>query len=178
MKTLVISLLLLASSLATAGEKLGYLNWEADLSGQVNEAYTINGPQSSFGMFCSADKCLFYLHQALRCQPGEKYSVLMNSPPISAAIRMECTLVGGNLFQILEPFDQVMKGVQNGETIGFAVALQSGAFAANSFSLLGAKQAINRVMQEANQSKLKKQNPAPAIPQNTPKKSTGQDIKI
>jgi hypothetical protein len=177
-KTLVISLLLLASSLATAGEKLGYLNWEADLSGQVNEAYTINGPQSSFGMFCSADKCLFYLHQALRCQPGEKYSVLMNSPPISAAIRMECTLVGGNLFQILEPFDQVMKGVQNGETIGFAVALQSGAFAANSFSLLGAKQAINRVMQEANQSKLKKQNPAPAIPQNTPKKSTGQDIKI
>jgi hypothetical protein len=177
-KSLVISLLLLASSLATAGEKLGYLNWVADLSGQVNEAYTINGPQSSFGMFCSADKCLFYLHQALRCQPGEKYSVLMNSPPISAAIRMECTLVGGNLFQILEPFDQVMKGVQNGETIGFAVALQSGAFAANSFSLLGAKQAINRVMQEANQSKLKKQNPAPAIPQNTPKKSTEQDIKI
>jgi len=177
-KTLVISLLLLASSLATAGEKLGYLNWVADLSGQVNEAYTINGPQSSFGMFCSADKCLFYLHQALRCQPGEKYSVLMNSPPISAAIRMECTLVGGNLFQILEPFDQVMKGVQNGETIGFAVALQSGAFAANSFSLLGAKQAINRVMQEANQSKLKKQNPAPAIPQNTPTKSTEQDIKI
>lgn len=178
MKYLVISLLLLASSLATAGEKLGYLNWVADLSGQVNEAYTINGPQSSFGMFCSADKCLFYLHQALRCQPGEKYSVLMNSPPIAAAIRMECTLVGGNLFQILEPFDQVMKGVQNGETIGFAVALQSGAFAANSFSLLGAKQAINRVMQEANQSKLKKQNPAPAIPQNTPKKSTEQDIKI
>jgi len=177
-KRLVIAMLLLVSSLATAGEKLGYLNWEADLSGQVNEAYTINGPQSSFGMFCSADKCLFYLHQALRCQPGEKYSVLMNSPPISAAIRMECTLVGGNLFQILEPFDQVMKGVQNGETIGFAVALQSGAFAANSFSLLGAKQAINRVMQEANQSKLKKQNPAPAIPQNTPKKSTGQDIKI
>ena len=178
MKTLVISLLLLASSLATAGEKLGYLNWVADLSGQVNEAYTINGPQSSFGMFCSADICLFYLHQALRCQPGEKYSVLMNSPPISAAIRMECTLVGGNLFQILEPFDQVMKGVQNGETIGFAVALQSGAFAANSFSLLGAKQAINRAMQEANQSKLKKQNPAPAMPQNTLKKSTEQDIKI
>lgn len=177
MKTLVISLLLLASSLAAAGEKVGYLNWVADLSGQTNEAYTINGPQSSFGMFCSSNKCLFYLHQALRCQPGEKYSVLMNSPPISAAIRMECTLIGGNLFQILEPFDQVMKGVQNGETIGFAVALQSGAFAANSFSLLGAKQSINRVMQEVNQSKLKKQNPIPVMPQNTPKKSTERDIK-
>ena len=156
---------------------MGYLNWVADLSGQTNEAYTINGPQSSFGMFCSSNKCLFYLHQALRCQPGEKYSVLMNSPPISAAIRMECTLIGGNLFQILEPFDQVMKGVQNGETIGFAVALQSGAFAANSFSLLGAKQSINRVMQEVNQSKLKKQNPIPVMPQNTPKKSTERDIK-
>ncbi len=178
MKRLAIIVLLLASNVASAGEKVAYLNWVADLSGQVNEAYTINGPQSSFGMFCSTDKCLFYLHQALRCQSGEKYSVLMNSPPISAAIRMECTLIGGNLFQILEPFDQVMKGVQNGETIGFAVALQSGAFAANTFSLLGAKQAINRVMQEANQSKLKKQNPPATPPQNQAPKSSARDIKI
>lgn len=178
MKQLLIIILFLTSSLATAGEKVAYLNWVTDLSGQVNEAYTIGGPQSSFGMFCSIDKCLFYLHQALRCQPGEKYSVLMNSPPISEAIRMECALIGGHLFQILEPFDQVMKGVQNGETIGFAVALQSGAFAANNFSLLGAKQAINRVMQEANQSKFKKQNPPQITPPNTTPQSSERDIKI
>ena len=169
----LVCILMLVSGIAQA-EKLAFQNWVAELNGQINEAYTVNGPQSSFGMFCSGEQCLFYLHQNLRCTPGEKYSVLMNGPPISSALTMECTQINGNLFQILKPFDEVLKGIQNGEAIGFAVALQSGAFAVNRFSLAGAKPAINRVMQEANQSKQTK----PISPIQTPKKLTGPDIKI
>ena len=169
----LICILMLVPGIAQA-EKLAFQNWAAELNGQINEAYTVNGPQSSFGMFCSGEQCLFYLHQNLRCTPGEKYSVLMNGPPISSALTMECTQINGNLFQILKPFDEVLKGIQNGEAIGFAVALQSGAFAVNRFSLIGAKPAINRVMQEANQSKQNK----PIAPIQTPKKLTGPDIKI
>ena len=87
---------------------------------------------------------------------------------------MECTQINGNLFQILKPFDEVLKGIQNGEAIGFAVALQSGAFAVNRFSLSGANVAIKRVMQEAAQSK--KNNVNPIAP--TPQKSSKPDIKI
>lgn len=177
MKRLSIGILLLfaaLSQMAYAGEKVAYQNWVAELNGQVNEAYTVNGPQSSFGMFCSGEQCLFYLHQNLRCTPGEKYSVLMNGPPISSALTMECTQINGTLFQILKPFDEVLKGIQNGEAIGFAVALQSGAFAVNRFSLSGANVAIKRVMQEASQSKL--QNQIPPTP--APQKSTKPDIKI
>ncbi|MBU3629156.1 hypothetical protein [Polynucleobacter sp. AP-Reno-20A-A9] len=177
MKQLLISILLLfatLSGIAKAGEKIAVQNWVAELNGQVNEAYTVNGPQSSFGMFCSGEQCLFYLHQSLRCTPGEKYSVLMNGPPISSALTMECTQINGNLFQILKPFDEVLKGIQNGEAICFAVALQSGAFAVNRFSLSGANVVIRRVMQEAAQSKF--QNQIPPTP--APQKSTKPDIKI
>ena len=177
MTQLLISIFLILTALSGrvhAGEKVAYQNWVAELNGQVNEAYTVNGPQSSFGIFCSGEQCLFYLHQNLRCTPGEKYSVLMNGPPISSALTMECTQINGNLFQILKPFDEVLKGIQNGEAVGFAVALQSGAFAVNRFSLSGANVAIKRVMQDAAQSKQNNVNPpAPAR-----QKSATPDIKI
>lgn len=151
--------LMLASSLAIAGEKTAYQNWTAEIGGKTNEAYTIADPNTSLGMFCGGDQCLFYLHQSLNCSPGVKYSVLMNSPSVSTALSMECTQIGGNVFQILTPFDAVFKAVQAGDSIGFAVALQSGAFAVTRFSLLGAKAAIDRVLNEAVVAKSKAKRP-------------------
>ncbi|MBT8588463.1 hypothetical protein G6675_09255 [Polynucleobacter paneuropaeus] len=169
---LVLCLFLLA--IPCSAEKLASQNWVVDVNGQTNEAYTANDSQSSFGVFCSGEKCLFYLHQALKCDPGTKYSVLMNSQTISTALSMECTLIGGNLFQILDPFEAVLKATQAGEMIGFAVALQSGAFAVNRFSLIGAKPAIERALLEAAKSKFREQKPPV---ENVPK-STFKDIKI
>jgi len=169
---LAIGLFLLAIS--AQAEKLVSQNWIVDLNGQKNEAYTANDSKSSFGVFCSGEKCLFYLHQALKCDPGAKYSVLMNSQTVSTALSMECTQIGGNLFQILDPFDAVLKATQAGELIGFAVALQSGAFAVTRFSLAGAKPAIERALLEAAKSKFRDQKPPP---ENTPK-STLKDIAI
>ena len=161
-------------AISAQAEKLASQNWVVDLNGQTNEAYTANDSKSSFGVFCSGEKCLFYLHQTLKCDPGTKYSVLMNSQTISTALSMECTQIGGNLFQILDPFDAVLKATQAGEVIGFAVALQSGAFAVTRFSLVGAKPAIERALLEAAKSKLREQK-SPL--ENTPK-STLKDIAI
>jgi len=156
---LLTATILLALASGAQADKLAYQNWVADLNGQSNEAYTANDPQSSFGVYCSGEKCLFYLHQALVCNPGAKYSVLMNSPTISTALSMECSKIGNNLFQILNPFESVLRAVQAGETIGFAVALQSGAFAVTRFSLVGAKSAIERTLLEAAKSKFREQKP-------------------
>lgn len=152
---------LLMLSISAFAEKLASQNWVADLNGQTNEAYTANDSKSSFGVFCSGEKCLFYLHQSLKCDPGTKYSVLMNSLTVSTALSMECTQIGGNLFQILNPFEAVLRATQAGEMIGFAVALQSGAFAVNRFSLVGAKPAIERALLEAAKSKFREQKQAP-----------------
>jgi hypothetical protein len=197
---IIFSGLLMVSCMAMAGERAAYQNWTADLGGKTNEAYTVADANASLGVFCASEQCLFYLRQPLNCSPGSKYSVLMNSPSISTALTMECTPINGNLFQILTPFDAVLRATQAGETIGFAVALQSGAFAVTQFSLLGAKPAIDRVLTEAAASKQQKQAPvqppqiliipplpivpqvppnlAPKSPQKPPQKSGSNDISI
>lgn len=165
---------ILLIALPSQAERLASQNWVLDLNGQTNEAHTANDAASSFGVFCSGEKCLFYLRQGLKCEPGTKYSVLMNSQAISSALSMECTQIGGNLFQILDPFEAVLRATQAGEMIGFAVALQSGAFAVNRFSLAGSKPAIERVLLEAAKSKFLEQKIPPI---NTPK-STLKDARI
>ena len=171
---ILFALFLILLTVGAQGEKLVSQNWVVDLNGQSNEAYTANDSNSSFGVYCAGEKCLFYLHQALKCDPGTKYSVLMNSQTISTALSMECTQIGGNLFQILDPFEAVLKATQAGEVIGFAVALQSGAFAVTRFSLAGAKPALERALLEAAKSKLREQkSPLESTP-----KSTLKDIAI
>jgi hypothetical protein len=147
-----------------ATQKIAFQNWMLDISGQTTEAYTANDSNSSFGVFCAGEQCLFYLRQALNCEPGTKYSVLINSQTVATALSMECTRIGGKLFQILNPFEAVLRAVQAGDTIGFAVALQSGAFAVTRFSLAGAKPAIERALLEAANSKNRQTRPATPTP--------------
>ncbi len=200
MKRIVTIFMVLATQMAWAGDKYPYQNWTAELSGRNNEAYTIADANTSFGTFCAGEQCLFYLHQGLNCAPGAKYSVLMNSPSISTALTMECTLINGNIFQILTPFNAVLKATQIGESIGFAVALQSGAFAVSQFSLAGAKPSIKRVLTEASNIKKREQmqvqppqiliippiqivpnippKQVPNAPKNSPQKPDSKDISI
>ena len=203
MMKIFLAILFCYSGAVMASEKLAYQNWVVELTGRSNEAYTVADANSSLGVYCAADQCLFYLRQGLNCSPGAKYSVLMNSSSISNALTMECTSINGNIFQILTPFDAVLRATQSGETVGFAVALQSGAFGVTRFSLAGAKPAIDRVLSEAAKAKNPKgmdlqaipgpqillvppvqivpQGPqkfAPKAPKTQPKKSSSTDISI
>ena len=173
MKKLLLSIAYLLSLQAYAGERVAYQNWIVDIGGTTTEAYTANDSKSSFGVFCAADKCLFYLHQALKCQPNAKYSVLMNSATVSTALSMQCTQIGGNLFQILDPFDAVLNAVKSGDTIGFAVALQSGAFGVTRFSLAGSTDAIKRALLEAAKSAKARPKGPGALPQTPPANAPG-----
>lgn len=106
----------------------------------------------------------------------------MNSSTVSTALSMQCTQIGGNLFQILDPFDAVLNAVKAGDTIGFAVALQSGAFGVTRFSLAGSTEAIRRALQEAAKAAAPSQappaSPVPAPPANSPGMRGLKDILI
>ena len=96
---------------------------------------------------------------------------------------MQCTQIGGNLFQILDPFDAVLNAVKVGDTIGFAVALQSGAFGVTRFSLVGSTDAIRRALQEAAKAVQRpsppaQTTPAPVPPANSPGMRGLKDILI
>lgn len=146
----------------SANERVAYQNWTVDIGSETTEAYTANDSGSSLGLFCGGSNCVFYLNPNLRCQPNSKNAVLMNGSTQSASISMQCTLVGKHYFQMLDPFDQVLSAVKGGGHIGFAVALQGGAFSVYRFSLNGALPALRRALDES----AKKRSLNPAKPSN------------
>lgn len=162
----LVLLALLMQGQAFANEKLAFQNWIVESGPETTEAYTANDSNSSLGLFCGGTTCVFYLNPNLNCQPNTKNTVLMNSSTVSAAIAMQCTLVGKHYFQILESFDQVLGAVKSGSNIGFAVPLQGGAFSVYRFSLSGALPALQRALDEA--AKKRQVNPAQPLPKQTP----------
>jgi hypothetical protein len=150
-KTYLFFALLMLGSMhsAIATEKHTYQNWSVDIGSETAEAYTVGDTQSSFGFFCGQDTCIFYLNPNLNCQPGTKNPVLVNSASTSTAITMQCALIGGKYFQILEAFDVMQNAVKAGEFIGFSAAVQDGNFVTLRFSLRGAMQALQRTLDEA-----------------------------
>ena len=161
---LAFSGILLLAFEASANERLAFQNWIVDTGPETTEAYTANDSNSSLGLFCGGTTCVFYLNPNLNCQPNTKNAVLMNGSTQSAAITMQCTLVGKHYFQILDPFDQVLNAVKAGGNIGFAVALQGGAFSVYRFSLNGAVPALQKALDEAAKKRLVK----PAQPNGQP----------
>jgi hypothetical protein len=176
MKQLIAAILILSPYIAIAGEKMTYQNWAVDLSGQTNEAYTVAEDNTSLGLFCAKEQCLFYLRQGFNCTAGASYPILMNSASTTTSLSMECTIINGSRFQVLKPFNEVLRATQSGGSVGFVVGLKSGTFAASRFSLLGAKSAIDRVLIEAATSKKREQvAPPKSLP--TPKQGS-KDISI
>ena len=167
-RSLIATVLLIGLSVAYANDKIAYQNWAVEIGPETTEAYTANESASTFGLFCGGTTCVFYLKPNLNCAPNTKNSVLMNTGITSAALGMQCTQIGQYYFQILDPFDVVLNALKTGDSIGFAVALQGGAFSVARFSLHGALPAIQKAIDEAAR---KKMQPAPnqqMVPQNRP----------
>lgn len=167
-RSLIATVLLIGLSVAHANDKIAYQNWAVEIGPETTEAYTANESASTFGLFCGGTTCVFYLKPNLNCVPNTKNSVLMNTGITSAALGMQCTQIGQYYFQILDPFDVVLNALKAGDSIGFAVALQGGAFSVTRFSLQGALPAIQKAIDEAAR---KKMQPAPnqqMVPQNRP----------
>jgi hypothetical protein len=161
-----IFLAMLLHGSAFANEKIAYQNWVVEIDPETTEAYTVNDSNSSLGLFCGGSTCVFYLNPNLNCTPNTKNAVLMNGSTVSAAIGMQCTLVGQHYFQILDAFDQVLNAVKAGGNIGFAVALQGGAFSVYRFTLNGSLPALQRALDEA--SKKRQAKPVQPLPSQAP----------
>jgi hypothetical protein len=164
LKTILFFLLTGLSSQLLAQQSLKFEDWQVQYTSNSIEAFTVGGPNSSFGMYCSGEQCLFYLHDSLLCQPGSKSPVLMSGINSTAAISLQCAQVSGTLFQILEPFNSVLDVLKAGNFVGFAVPLQNGSFGFSRFSLKGAPEAIKKTLQES------ANNKKPPMPEFVPPK--------
>ena len=141
----------LASSLSLfscgllAAERQAIGDWQLQSTLNSIEASTSNGG-TSFGLYCQADQCMFYLHDTLMCQPGARSPILMSGVGNAASLSIQCTQIGGVLFQILEPFNTVFDELKKGGLVSFAVPLQNGSFGVSRFSLNGATEAVRRAL--------------------------------
>ena len=167
-RSLIATVLLIGLSVAYANDKIAYQNWAVEIGPETTEAYTANESASTFGLFCGGTTCVFYLKPNLNCVPNTKNSVLMNTGITSAALGMQCTQIGQYYFQILDPFDVVLNALKTGDSIGFAVALQGGAFSVTRFSLQGALPAIQKAIDEAARKKMQPVPNQQMVPQNRP----------
>ena len=167
-RSLIATVLLIGLSVAHANDKIAYQNWAVEIGPETTEAYTANESASTFGLFCGGTTCVFYLKPNLNCAPNTKNSVLMNTGITSAALGMQCTQIGQYYFQILDPFDVVLNALKTGDSIGFAVALQGGAFSVTRFSLQGALPAIQKAIDEAARKKMQPVPNQQMVPQNRP----------
>jgi len=160
---LCITLLLgIMSSSLWALQKTVIGDWVVQTSPGSIEASTSVGT-TSFGMYCQADQCMWYLHDKLRCQPGSKSPILMSGLGNAASLTIQCAQINGVLFQILEPFNTVLNEVKRGGIVSFAVPLQNGSFGVSRFSLSGGFEAVRQALHEAGNAKE-----APSKP-NTPR---------
>ena len=139
-------------------ERVAIGNWIVQTSPGSIEASTSTGA-TSFGMYCQADQCMFYLHDNLRCQPGSKSPILMSGLGNAASLTIQCAQINGVLFQILEPFNTVLNEVKRGGIVSFAAPLQNGSFGVSRFSLNGGFEAVRQALQEAGNAKQAPQKP-------------------
>ena len=157
----------LISFVAQAQSKVVINDWQIQSTNSSIEAYTVGGPNLSFGLYCAAHQCMFYLHDSLLCRPGSKSPVLMSGINATASINLQCANINGVLFQILEPFNAVLNVIKVGGFVSFAVPIQNGSFGVSRFSLNGAPEAIKQALEEASRSKqqgIPKEAPAQPIP--------------
>ena len=155
-----ISLLVCASELAAYGD------WRVQVTPASSsvEAYVSPDDHSTFGLYCHENQCVFYLHDALLCQPGLVSPVLMSSVNSAASLSILCSQVHGKTFRILDPFVTVLNAVKQGGVVSFAMPLQNGTFGIVKYSLQGSDAAIKRALYEAAQSKQKAPSTPPTMP--------------
>ena len=55
---------------ANANELTSYQNWRVVTASNAIEAYTSPNVNSTFGLYCRAGQCIFYLFDRVRCQSG------------------------------------------------------------------------------------------------------------
>lgn len=151
-----------------AQEAIGFDYWVVTRSAKTTEAFTQSGNDTSLGVYCAGDQCLFYLKMPLVCTPGSQSVALINNGHATKAFVMECLPVGQSFFQVLKPFDEVLATLLAGEQAGVAVPIQSSGFAVSRFESRGARQAIDRAIYEATIRLRQNSTFIPEAPQSAP----------
>ncbi|RXJ72696.1 hypothetical protein CS022_13730 [Veronia nyctiphanis] len=115
-------------------------------------AATVNNSNDIFGKYCyfDSEKCLFLVGVDITCEKGFEYPALVNSEYAAIHVTLHCgDTFGSQNVMVLEPYDDIDLAILQGSQFGIAVPMESGKFQVSRFSLSGAADAIESMMDAA-----------------------------
>ena len=130
------------------GQVQTFGDWMVDLTdASVYAAVTVNDTNHEFGQYCFFDQdssCNWFFETDTSCTDGSKYPVLANGDTKALYLEVLCLgEVKGRYAYAFTDFDKVDKFIRASKQIGFAVPLQSDAFAVLRWNLNGAANALS-----------------------------------
>jgi hypothetical protein len=114
-------------------------------------AYTNSSSGSVLGVICVKYKtCYAYFGAGDTCEPGSKYSMLVNSDGGALPVTGTCSDIGGatgkrQFVQFLDPFDNIVSSILHNHWMGVAVPMADGQFKVFRFSLEGSNETFAAV---------------------------------
>lgn len=145
-------LLVTSYSNETSAVEIKSSDWVYSQETSFSKAFTKNETNSEFGVVC-ADKCMFYINSGSPCLNSKTYLVMLTTENQSISLKMTCVIQNENYFQILDPFEVVLKSLKTGNNIGLTTALDNGVISASFFSLNGAFKAVTKAAEIAKTNK-------------------------
>jgi len=160
---LVTSVIMLSLSLPVG--VFGFEDWVPGYdkkAGKFVFAATVNSAGHIFGQYCyfKDESCLYLIGIGINCEPGSEYPALINADTGSAFVRLVCFHKYESQHVLaVNSFDDIDRIVKKATRFGIAVPMQNDDFKVARFSLRGATEAINTMLEAAElKMKCKPQN--------------------
>ncbi|WP_193166258.1 hypothetical protein [Microbulbifer hainanensis] len=140
--------LTLASGLSLAADGYGSWKWAYfdDNSGTFALTASDSGKALTQVCYFNTGECIYSVNFPASCETGSSYSALVNSDTAAFTIDMVChnsTSLGG--FYNLADFDRIDQIVRKSNKVGFAMAMEGGAFSVVRFSLSGSSATLDEM---------------------------------
>jgi hypothetical protein len=115
-------------------------------------AATINAAGHLLGQYCyfESESCIYIIGIGITCTPGHQYPVLVNSDAGSSRVSFVCSHKYEDQYVLaINTFDDIDRVIRKATRVGFAVPMQNDDFKVARFSLRGAAQTIDFMLDAA-----------------------------
>lgn len=127
-----------------------YHDWRIEQSAILISAVTTNQDGSSFGLLCGKG-CTYYANTGTRCDTGATYPGLLSTQTGAIPITLRCTHVReeGQDYSVLIVVDDLTDALSDATQVNLVIPLQEGEFGVSHFSMAGAAEAIDAMVEIA-----------------------------
>lgn len=127
-----------------------YRDWRIEQSAVLISAVTTNQDGSSFGLLCGK-ACTYYANTGTRCDTGATYPGLLSTQAGAIPITLRCTHVReeGEDYSVLIIDDDLTDALNDATQVNLVIPLEEGEFAVSHFSMAGAAEALDAMLEIA-----------------------------